>query len=167
MNQINPLTPRTRTILLLQGDDQERLDDLEAEVARLAPKKSQAAATPLTLDEVSDYDQAVADAEAFYAQASERGVSVVVRAVGRKTWREFVAQHGPRDDSESDKAVGVNEETFPDALVPASIASPVFASDTERDAFLDALSSAQFDQLYGVAFYLNRTTGSDPKARRR
>lgn len=166
MNQINPITPRTRSILLLQGEDQDRLDELEAEVARLAPKKGQPQ-TPLTSGEVSEHDAAIEAVESFCAEASERGVSVVLRAVGRKTWREFVAKHSPRPDHEADKAVGVNEETFPDALVPASIASPTFTSDTERDAFLDALSSAQFDQLYYTAFALNRTTGSDPKARRR
>lgn len=166
MNQINPMTPRTRTILLLQGEDQDRLDELEAEVEALAPKKGQESA-PKTLDEGDPHSAAVAAAEEFAAEAEGRGVAVVVRAVGRKTWREFVAKNAPRPDHDGDKAVGVNEDTFPDVLVPASIASPKFNSDVERDAFLDSLSDAQFDRLYYTAFALNRTTGADPKARRR
>lgn len=165
---VSPLNPRTRTIILLQGEDQDRLDELDAEVDRLeaAAKRATASRAPATLDEADPLPDARAELEAFAAEAQERGEKVVVRAVGRKVWRELVGKHGPRDGNDNDKAVGVNEDTFPDALVPACIASPVFTSEVKRDEFLDGLSSAQFDQIYYTAFALNRTTGADPKAKR-
>lgn len=162
MNSINPLNPRTAEIILLQGDDQAELDRLDAEVERLAPTKGKPSAAR-TADEVDPYTEAKDARNAFAVKAEARGVKVILRALGRKTWRELVAKHQPREGHAADAAVGVNEETFPDVLVPASIASPTFTSDVERDAFLDSLYSIQFDELYFTAFRLNRQFGADPK----
>ncbi|MBX3732418.1 MAG: hypothetical protein KF791_07460 [Verrucomicrobiae bacterium] len=68
---------------------------------------------------------------------------VLLTALPRKKWRAIVAENPPREDNKEDAAVGVNEDTFPDALVPASIVS-IKPAQGDRDAFLEALSDAQF-----------------------
>ena len=162
MNQISPLNPRTVSVTLLQGEDQAELDRLDAEVVRLAPKKGD---TPpvRTADEVDPHTEAKRARAEFAAEAEERGVTVVLRALGRKTWRKHVLDHPPRDGKPGDEQFGVNITDFPETLVPASIASPVFSSETEREAFLDSLTDVQFEMLFLRAFNLNRALGADPK----
>lgn len=181
MTSIN-LTPRTETVLLLQGDDEAKLRELRGEATRLREqaeslKPSQAQQNaPRTLSEpdtaAEAYAAAVAKAEKaekaadnHAAAAEKRAVKVVMRSVGRKTWRRLLAENPPRDGDENDKKIGANAEAFGEAMVYACLASPTFSNDEDRDAFLDQLSDAQFGNLEIVAFALNGTVGADPKAR--
>lgn len=160
MNQINPITPRIDTVTILQGEDDQRLRELRATVDRLKPKKG---GEPATLDETSALQAAEEAVEEFKAEAEERGVKVVLRALGRKTWRDLIAKHPPREDNEGDKALGANTETFEEELVAASIASPTFSSVEERDHFLDSLSIATFGELGIKAWSLNMGSAASPK----
>lgn len=162
MTTINSITPRTETIYLFQGDDEELIRDLDRR-AREAQKAAEKGPARLLCD-IENWRDLAEQHDTLVVEAKERAVKVVVRALGRRTWRALVAAHPPREDSKEDEAAGVNEETFADALVPLSLASPVFESDAERDAFLDSLNDAQFNGLYLTAFVLNRGTQSPPKA---
>lgn len=62
-----------------------------------------------------------------------------------------------------DKTVGVNEETFQEALVAVSIAEPVM-DEAGTTQFIDSVADADFMRIYYTAFALNRTSGGDPKA---
>lgn len=154
------ITPQLTEVLIYQGDDRTRLDELEQAVkdARVA------SSLPRTVGEPDREAEAIEAHNEFLAEAKERAVKIVVRTIGRKKWRQLVAEHPPRPDREADKAFGVNDETFGDALVAACLASPTFASDAEMEVFLDSLNSVQFDRLYAEAFKVNRVERESPKA---
>lgn len=173
MNAINPITPRTETVIILQGDDDERLRLLEAEVERLEKAKPRKDALPRTVGEVDavteweDAKQAAIQArDDFKAEARERGVKVILRALGRKTWRDLVAKHPPRDGDEyvADKQMGANVDDLQEELVPLCMASPA-GSNEQRAAFLDSLNEGQFGHLAVTAWGLNMGRGADPTQR--
>lgn len=183
--------PRTAKIPLFSGDYQQRVEMLDAEldVARKAVEKAKSLEVARLLTdgesgkaETERVAELEAEREALTTEAEENGECVVatVQALGkqdgipgRKRWADLVAEHPPRDGDdvpeatkESDKSLGVNEQSFAEALVPLSV---VELSDPELAIpdLLDDLSSAQFDLLFTVAFALNRTAGSNPKAQRK
>lgn len=152
---------RTETVVFLLGADEAELSRLDAEVRRTKQNKAPSA----TLDEPDAYAEAVEARTKFAAEAEGRGTTVVMRSVGRKTWRRMLSEHPARDGNEIDERLGANAESFGEAIVPACMASPVFQTDEERSAFLDSLSEAQFGRLEMAAFTLNTSLGADPKAR--
>lgn len=160
--------PRTTVVTIYQGDDQERIDDLtrriEAAERELDRRKRNNTAT--TLDEsLENPNELREELQAVMDEAEPRAIKVRLRALARKRWHALVEQHKPRENHEGDAAVGVNEETFAEPLVQECIVEP-FASVAERDEFLDAISSAQFDLIYFNAFTINRAVGaSAPKGR--
>lgn len=144
------LEPRIWKHTILQGDDEEKLRELRAAVARLEPG--------------NEHDAATEAANDFAAEAEGRGVTVTLRSVGRKKWRELVESNPPREGDDDDKAAGINLDLFPEALVPACITGPTF-TDGELADFLDALTPAQFDFLALAAWSLHKSLGLDPKGR--
>jgi len=64
-----------------------------------------------------------------------------LRALGRTVWHAFVAEHVPRPDNEQDAAIGVNTETFFEALIKVSTVDPDMGIDVE--AYLKALVAAK------------------------
>jgi len=171
MTSINPITPRTETVIVLQGDDDEKLRHLKAEVARIEaskPKKDVLARTLSDADPLQAWEAEKKAAEAahdkFAAQAEKRGVKVILRAVGRKTWRDLVAKHPPRPANDTDEEVGANADDLQEELVPLCMASPV-GSKEEIAAFLDSLSEGQFGALAVKAHGLNMGRTADPTQR--
>jgi hypothetical protein len=103
-----------------------------------------------------------------------------LRAMPKAKFRALVAAHPPRrtddgqDVDERDKFIGVNTETFFDALIRASVVEPVLddedwrvllGDDEDEQARIEAegepvedgkLTDKQFDTLSDVAWYLNR-----------
>lgn len=153
--------PRTFAVTIYQGDDEARLLDLgrRVEQAQARDKASgpRLAGEPLEAPPlVDEYNDAVAKAE-------KRAAVVTLQALPRPKWRALVAEHKPREGNDEDAAVGVNEETFAEALVPVSVVS-IKPSQGDQDAFLGVLSDAQFDELYKASFYLNRAVAPAPKA---
>ena len=146
------LTPRTSTVLLFQGDDLAKI----AELRKAAEAEQSDTRLMGELSAAQEHDEFVKEAEA-------RAVRVVLKALGRKQWRNLVAAHPPRPNVEADESLGVNDETFGEALVLASLVEPAL-SGTEAEEFLDSLRSADFDLLYATAFALNRFQGDAPKA---
>lgn len=152
---------RTETVTFLRGEDEAELRRLDAEVQRTKPVKG---AAPATLDEGDAHATAREQREKFAAEAEGRGTVIVMRSVGRKTWRRVLSEHPPRDGNADDAKFGANADTFGEAIVSVCLASPTFGTDEEREAFLDGLSEAQFGRLEVVAFTLNTTLGANPKA---
>jgi len=163
-------TPRSAVVVIYGGDVLDRIRHLEARAdaaadaedaearGRAEGDKSPRLASdkPASLLLKEEHDLLVAEAEAD-------AVRVKVQALGRKTWRELVAAHPPRKDTKTDEAVGVNEDTFKQPLVEASIVEPSM-SDGERADFLDNIADVDFDRVYFTAFALNRGVSPDPKA---
>ena len=175
------IKPRVARVTIYQGDDLARLAELDDAVARAEVRKAAAeravkAAENVTrtlADEVPDataeveaFDAAVLERDEFAAEAEERGVTVVLNALPRKTWRALVADHPPREDKDSDKQVGVNEDALAEVLVPKSIDHDASTITGDVGLFLDALSDYDFDRLYVTAFALNRGAATaDPTLR--
>lgn len=156
---MNTITPRTATVILYQGDDAACV----AELKRRAIEARKQSGGARTADEVPEWQELAEQHEALVAEAKERAVKVTLRALGRKEWRDLVNAHPPREGHKGDEAVGLNESSFADDLVPASILEPTFSSDAEKAYFLDSLSDIQFEELYLNAFALNRSRSADPK----
>ena len=150
------IEPRTAVVTIYGGDYLDRIRHLErkAEAA-----KDAAEGGAQTLDEVPEYLAIAEEHDALVAEAEEQALHVRLQALGRRAWKALIAEHPPRTDHKGDAVVGVNEDTFKDALVPASVVEPELSADD-----LDALSDADFDRLYYMAFSLNRGNPAAPKA---
>lgn len=150
------IQPRTATVTIYQGDYLDRLRHLEKQYeAALTMEKESAA----LLSDVAESAEIAAEHQQLLAEAQSTALTVTIKALGRKRWRALVAKHPARDGSETDAAVGVNEETFKDALVPESISEPALSAED-----LEEISDIDFDRLYYTAFALNRSPASSPKA---
>lgn len=155
---MSAIQPRTATLTIYQGDDLARIDELHQAVVRAENDATTRLGheQPAGLAEAEEHDE-------FVREAEQRAVKVVVKALGRRRWRELVGEHPPREGNEADEGLGVNDETFGDALVAASVISPEM-SDGEMTDFLDSLRDADFQRIYMQCFWLNRGQGEAPKA---
>lgn len=148
---------RTAVVTIYGGDYLDRIRDLElkAEAA-----KDAADGTARTLDEVPEYLELAQQHDDLVREAEAQALHVRIRALGRREWRDLVAAHPPRESNKDDALAGVNEDTFKDALVAASVIEP--EGITSED--LDRLADIDYDRLYLTAFALNRGAAPDPKA---
>jgi len=173
MTGISPINPRVEKVIILQGDDDEKVRELRTEITRIEARKP----TKAELNQASlmgenssldtwqkELDAAKKAHDDFSAKAEKRGVTVVLRALGRKTYRELIAKHPPRDDDEQDKGFGANIDTLSEDLVPACIASPAGTAGAIAD-FLDSLNEGQFGDLSVKAWQLNVGRTADPTQR--
>lgn len=176
------ITPRRWEYIVLQGDDEATLRTLRNQADALDPGPAPAPAQPSRTallgeddTEATEYadrkrrhDEAVEIADAFAIEAEQRGVTVVLQALGsRKRWADLKARHPGRSGDDADKAAGgVNTSTMPEDLVSACLVEPALA-DADREAFLDSLTEAQFELLALAAWQLHTELGADPKARLR
>lgn len=166
MSAAPSVKPRTATVLLYQGDDRTRLEELLAEVAGEVAKAGPS--------RVGDGARAVEAYNAVLPEAESRAVRVVLRALPRSRYREMVdaatetvEQVDVNDDGVkvTREVESVNQVRFADALVPASLLEPAFDTDGQRQAFLDDLSDADFSALFTEAVRLNQSRGiTNPKA---
>jgi hypothetical protein len=148
--------PRTSVVTIYGGDYLDRLRHLEQQ--HKAAVESERSSSRLLADDAQS-PAIAAEHERLKAEAEETALHVTLRALGRKAWRALVEEHPPRPGVTSDSDVGVNEATFKEALVPASIVSPELSEDD-----LDAISDIDWDRLYFTAFALNRSPAASPKA---
>lgn len=154
------VSPRTAEVVIYQGDDLARIAELHAAVERATANTGPA--------RIGDTEQSPARAaaeeyDAFVAEAAERAVVVRLRQLPRKEWRAVRDQHPERDGNEGDARVGFNVDTIGETLVPAAMVEPTFESHADTEAFLDALSQADFERLTVTAHALNAQTVADPK----
>ena len=150
------IEPRTAVVPIFQGDYLDRIRHLEERHKQA--KKDEQEGPPRLNSEIPVSVEIAKEHKALVTEAESSALNVTVRALPRKAWRELVEAHPVRPDNRADAIVGVNEDTFKDALVPISIVEPELTEDE-----LDSLSDAQWDQIYYAAFYLNRGT-QNPKA---
>lgn len=150
------IDPRTAVVTIFQGDYLDRIRFIEQQ--HKAAVEAEKAGPPRMNDEIPESVSLAQQHKSLVAEAEASALNITVRALGRKAWRALVAAHPVRADNRADEIVGVNEDTFKDALVPVSIVSPELTPDE-----LDQLSDAQFDTIYYTAFGLNRGPQSAPK----
>lgn len=99
--------------------------------------------------------------EALQAEMAEHTYPFRLRALPRADFRALFAAHPPRRDDENniveaDRNLGVNRDTFFDALIRACTIDPAL-EDAEWDELLGGrLTDRQFGDLEDAAWYLNR-----------
>ena len=151
------IEPRTAVVTIYIGDHLDQIRHLERRWAAIQ-EAMKGTHRPSDFPEAATLPE---DHAALVAKAEETAIHVKLRSLGRRRWRELVDKHPPREEVKSDQEVGVNETTFRDVLVPASIVEPALTEDD-----LDQISDADFDRLYVTAFALNRAPAASPKALR-
>lgn len=197
------LKPRSWAIPIYQGDDAERLADLRMAVAiaerQLEQKRglldsqqdrARRVGDPVavTSDEIAEAESEVkAKQDAYDAgidQAAERAVEVRGQSIGSRRFRDLVAAHParmvPNEQGEAvpheDDDLGVNEETFPLALLEyvdaddpeiRTITTPEFKGPKDTRAFFeDHVSDGDLEKIWRAAYWGNRAPGTDPKVLR-
>lgn len=175
---MSTIKPREAEIVIYQGDDLARLADLR----RTAEAATRAGAGNSLRVGDDGAGQAERDAyDAFVDEAAERAVVVKVRAIGRKRFRDLMAEHPPRkvdgedgpETHEDDAPYDVNTDSFPEALLAfrdgdvSTIVSPEFGtSAAARDFLENDIADGDFESLWVGAYFLNRAPSADPKASR-
>jgi len=81
-------------------------------------------------------------------------IRFTLRALPRQEWTDLVKAHPPRKDHIEDRKVGLNEETFYDALVKASIADPLPTAE-EWEQIDSVLTQGEWTRLVTAAQALN------------
>lgn len=100
-------------------------------------------------------------------QMLEQTVEFTLTALPRRLFRELKAAHPPRRDAEGKlldprDGLGVNYDTFMDALVRAAIVEPKLDDETLTLLLDERLTDRQYEDLTDVAWNLNRQTVSIP-----
>lgn len=93
--------------------------------------------------------------EAVRERMKAHTVKFRLRAVPRRRWTALVAEHPPRPGVERDTVMGLNEETFFEAMVRECTVEPDL-DDKDWATLLDeALSDAQWGVLTNAAWAVN------------
>jgi hypothetical protein len=154
--------PEKTVPICLRGDLQAEFEELERQLAEAEKRHTDSLA--------GNGSRAIAEQiEALREQMIEHTVEFRLRARPRREFKAIVDAHPPRRAEDGgvddrDKWMGVNADTFLDALVRVSVVEPEL--DEDDWATLDAaLTDRQFDQLYDAAWGLNRREVDVPFSR--
>ncbi|WP_026931228.1 hypothetical protein [Glycomyces tenuis] len=104
-------------------------------------------------------------------QMREDAIEVTLEALRRQrtpstpkdatTWNELVKAHPPRKGKDSkplpEDSPGVNMETFPEALIKASVVDPEFTDEEWEQLLGEVMNDAQYDQLFAMCWRLNKS----------
>lgn len=106
--------------------------------------------------------------EALEAEMTEHTYEFRLRALPRAEWRALCNEHPPRkgDDGgvvDSDR-IGVNADTFYDAIIRACLIDPELTDD-EFEQLTGALTDRQYDDIAEAAWGLNRREVDVPFSR--
>lgn len=172
---VKKFEPRTAVVRIYTGDYLDRIRHLEQRA--LAAKEAEGDPASQALDEVPEYLTIAEEHDALVKEAEEKAaIDVQLQHIRRRTWRQLVSEHPPREGNRVDARYGVNLVTFRDALVvvdgrtksgPDDEGIPfstVIGPEWLTDDHLEDLSDGDFDRLFWTAFELNRGEVADPKA---
>jgi hypothetical protein len=100
-------------------------------------------------------------------QMLEATVEFKFTALPRRQFRELKAAHPPRRDADGKltdprDGLGINYDSFMDALVRAAIVEPKLDEETLTMLLDERLTDRQYEELTDVAWNLNRATVSVP-----
>lgn len=154
--------PETTVMICLRGDLAADHEAAERELEQ-AEKQGSDSLAGSGAAEIADR------IEALEAEMREHTYEFRMRALPRKDWRALVAQHPPRrgEDNEliePDKYIGVNGESFYDAIIRACLVDPELTDD-EFEQLVGAVTDRQYDDLSDAAWGLNRREVDIPFSR--
>lgn len=97
--------------------------------------------------------------EALREQMKASTITVKVRALPRKAFRNLVAAHPPRKDEEGNvrpnDRIGFNADTFFEPLVRASIVEPALTPERWTRLLDETLSDGQYQELASLCWLVN------------
>lgn len=177
--------PGETVVVLYQGDDWDRLDELNAAMRAAAAERSLDSIAPRRMGDEDPYVTAKREFEEFEKEARERAVHLRLDTIPWRQYQALLEKHLPREDERSpdvtnpdgsitrgevvkshpmDTQLGFNVSTMGPDLVPLCVAMEgQFDSEADRDAFLDGLSMREWQRVYGAAIRHNQAGGPDPK----
>lgn len=138
---------RTATVCL-RGDLVSEHEDLEK---HLVKTRAEGGETDPIVGRIAELQQAMQNAM----------VTFRFRAIGSMGSLDLAAGHPARPDDDDDKRLGYNRSTYYPAVIRAccyaierdeETLSPDEVTDEDWTALLDALSSTQFDKVFGAAW---------------
>lgn len=115
---------------------------------------------------------AVISEQLLHLEEQMRGHTVAFkfRALPRPKWKALLREHPPRKAEDGgldvrDKYIGVNTETFFEAMIRACCTEPALSDDVWRLLLDERLTDRQFDTLSDAAWALNRSDVDVPFSR--
>jgi hypothetical protein len=145
--------PETTVRLCLAGN-------LAAEHERLNGELEQLIKKPVTKFSGDGRGELATRIKQLEEQMAESTYPFRLRALPRPAWRSFVAEYPPRktpsgEVEEADARLGVNTETFWEALVRRCLIDPE-PTDERWSVLLEKLTDNQFSKLADGAWSVNR-----------
>lgn len=147
--------PERTVPVCLRGDLAADFEQVERQLEEAQKKASDSLAA-------SGISELVDQLDALSAEMRKHTYDFRLRAMSRPAFRALVADHGPRRDPdtnevlERDRYVGVNTDTFYDALIRACVVDPELDDEDWKTLLDETLTDKQFDALSDAAWYLNR-----------
>lgn len=142
--------PERSVAICLMPDLTAQMQDLERELEE-AEAKHRAAGSLAGGDRV-ELAQRMEDVR---ARMKSHTVDFRLRALPRRRWTALVAAHPPRAGNERDGMLGLNEETFFEAMVRECVVTPTLDDEDWTTLLDDALSDAQWGMLVNAAWAVN------------
>lgn len=155
--------------------------DLVAEFEELERQLTESLRTPADSLEGDGSGSIAERMEELRQQMLDETTPFRLRALPKPKWRKFVGSHPPRETEDGkidarDQALGVNVDTFFDALIRRSVVDPALdeedwldliggvrkLEDGTEEEVEGVLTSRQFDDLGNAAWGLNRREISIP-----
>jgi hypothetical protein len=103
--------------------------------------------------------------EALRQEMTDASVEFRLRALPRRRWSELMLKHPPLDGNDGDRAMGINEQSFFEAMVGECLVDPQLTADELSHLLDEVLTSAQYDQISMAAWRLNRRDVDVPFSR--
>jgi hypothetical protein len=146
--------PERSVPVCLQADLVAEFEAVERSLAQAQRDTRDSLAAGTKVRELSDR------IEALREQMLEHTIDFRLRALSRPAWRKLINEHPPRKAADGSVVdgdnMGVNSDTFFDALLRASVVEPELDDDDWSLLLEEKLTDRQWGQLTDAAWYLNR-----------
>lgn len=146
--------PEKKVTLCLRGDLQAEWEALHEAIGKKmvsSGRKLSDSVDPATADRIRELE----------AEMREHSLTLTLRALPRRDWLRLVRDHPERPGDAADRELGVNRDTFFDAVVLACIVDPEMTEE-QKSRLLDVITDAQYESLSNAAWVLNRKDISVP-----
>ena len=140
--------PETTVPVCVRGDLAAEVETLDKRLTALNGQSDRLVGNP----EAREFAEQIED---LRQEMTDSTVVLRLRALPHRDYAKLEAAHKPRDGEDGDKRTGFNLETFPAALIRASIIDPDLDEDT-FEGLAAVLTFQQWDNLFTEAYMLNR-----------
>jgi hypothetical protein len=152
--------PEASVALCLRGDLAGRHEEL---VRQLGHSRDAGDWVGSSLSEANPNLALAEEIRDLEAEMAEHETVFRFRGVGQHAWRELVRAHPARAGVHPPES-NFNADTFPAALIAASMYEPSVASVEQVNRLLAVLTQGQLDALVLTAFQVNTGSGEIPKS---